>query len=153
MREIIIYIDMDDVVCNFSESYHQNRLEFPQEEFPQSKQGFFLNLQPVESSIGVINNLRDIEFFDVYILTAPSVRNPYCYIEKRLWIEQYFDLNMVRKLIISPNKGLNKGDYLIDDNLYGKGQENFEGKLIHFGSERFSNWIAVWNYFQEKYKL
>ena len=97
--------------------------------------------------------LNSVEYFTIYILTAPSIKNPLCYIEKRLWIEDNFGLEMVKKLIISPNKGLNKGDYLIDDNEFGKGQENFEGKLIHFGSEEFINWKQILEYFNEKYNL
>ena len=55
----------------------------------------------------------------------------------------------VKSLIITPNKGLNKGDYLIDDNDSGKGQEHFEGELIKFGSERYSDWESVLTYLME----
>jgi len=54
-------------------------------------------------------------------------------------------------LIISPNKGLNKGDYLIDDNDSGKGQENFEGELLKFGGKEFGDWAKVLAYFKTKY--
>lgn len=83
---------------------------------------------------------------DLYILTAPSVKNPLCYVEKREWVEKYLGMEMVERLIISPNKGLNKGDYLIDDNDYGRGQELFEGELIKFGSEPYADWEAVVEY-------
>ena len=33
-------------------------------------------------------------------------------------------------MIISGYKHLLKGDYLIDDNVTGKGQDKFEGKLL-----------------------
>ena len=144
---------MDDVICDFVQSYNESKKKNPNEKYPQSKEGFFLNLPPINKSIEVINRLRGVEIFDVYILTAPSVRNPLCYTEKRLWIEQKFDLDMARNLIISPNKGLNKGDYLIDDNINGKGQENFEGKVLHFGSPEFENWSLIWNYFKSEYDI
>ena len=114
---------------------------------------FFRNLKPIYGGIETVNFLNSVEKFDVYILTAPSIRNPLCYIEKRLWIEDYFNLEMVNKLIISPNKGLNKGDYLIDDNNKGKGQENFEGKLLHFGSEIYKDWNQILKYYKEEYGL
>lgn len=60
---------------------------------------------------------------------------------------------MVNRLIISPNKGLHKGDYLIDDMDKGKGQDNFEGKVLQFGSKEFSDWEQVLAYFNEKYDL
>jgi 5'(3')-deoxyribonucleotidase len=51
--------------------------------------------------------------------------------------------SITEKLIISPNKGLLKGDILIDDIVEGKGQEHFEGELIHFGSAKFPDWESV----------
>ncbi len=52
-------------------------------------------------------------------------------------------MRMVEQLIISPNKGLLKGECLIDDNVVGKGQENFEGQLIQFGCGIASSWKSV----------
>ncbi|MBL6447806.1 hypothetical protein JMN32_15915 [Fulvivirga sp. 29W222] len=153
MKKKIIYIDMDDVICDFIQAYNKEREEKPHIKYPQSQEGFFLNLQPIPQSIEVINKLRSLDFFDVYILTAPSVKNPLCYTEKRLWIERNFDLEMAEKLIISPNKGLNKGDYLIDDNIHGKGQEHFEGEIIHFGNEKVKSWSDVWSFFSARYGI
>jgi len=42
---------------------------------------------------------------------------------------------------------------VIDDNIAGKGQEYFEGKLIHFGSEEFKSWDNVVSFFVKKHKL
>ena len=77
------------------------------------------------------------------MLTAPSTKNPLSYTEKRLWIENHFSYPFTERLIISPNKGLFKGDFLVDDNTSGKGQENFEGELIQFGSQSFPDWTSV----------
>ncbi len=141
---MIIYIDMDDTICQLVSSYKKVRKENPEEQFPQSLPGFFENLEPMPGAIEAVNQLRS--WAEVYILTAPSVRNPLCYTEKRLWIEKYFDLDFCHRLIISPNKGLLKGDFLIDDYDHGKGQEDFEGRLIHFGSAEYSDWESVTNY-------
>lgn len=46
-----------------------------------------------------------------------------------IWIKEYLGFDMLEKLILSHNKGLNKGHYLIDDHISGKGQEKFEGKV------------------------
>lgn len=144
---------MDDVLCDYT-TYHSKALaQNPKIPYPQSQYGFFRSLPPIRDSIESVKYLNKQKIFDVYVLTAPSIKNPLCYIEKRLWIEDYLGLEMVRKFIISPNKGLNKGDYLIDDNLSGRGQENFEGNLIHFGSTEYSNWQKVLDYFKRKYQL
>lgn len=149
----IIYVDMDDVLCDFTKASQKAVLNNPAIQYPQSQYGFFRNLEPIKDGIETVNYLRSIDLFEVYILTAPSVLNPLCYTEKRLWMEDYFGLDMLNRLIISPNKGLNKGHYLIDDNDSGKGQENFEGQLLHFGSDTFKNWTAILHFFKEKYHL
>ena len=82
------------------------------------------------------------------MLTAPSKLQPHCYTEKRLWIEKHFDYEFTERLIISSNKSLLKGDYLIDDYAEGKGQENFQGKLIQFATENCPNWQSVMEYFE-----
>ena len=46
--------------------------------------------------------------------------NPLCYIEKRLWVEAHLGFDVVNRLIISAHKGLNKGHFLIDDNVEGR---------------------------------
>jgi 5'-nucleotidase len=153
MNKKIIYIDMDEVLADFYKSYLHKININPAIKFPQAEYGFFANLDPIIDSIESVKKLIDCELFDVYILTAPSVHNPLCYTEKRVWIEKYFGIEFCEKLIISPNKGLNKGDYLIDDNIEGKGQDKFEGELIHFGSKKFPNWKSVISFFNNKYKI
>ena len=44
--------------------------------------------------------------------------------------------------ILSHNKDLNRGDYLIDD-LTKSGVCEFKGELIGFGSEEFPNWLVT----------
>ena len=55
--------------------------------------------------------------FDMWFLTAPSIKNPMSYAEKRVWIET--NSFPPERLIICPDKSLLKGDYLIDDNKEG----------------------------------
>ena len=137
---------MDDVLCNYTAAYQYALTENPEIKYPQSQYGFFRNLKPIKDSIKSIKQLDQDNRFEVYILTAPSYRNPLCYSEKREWVEVYLGMPFVKRLIISPNKGLNKGDYLIDDNDSGKGQEHFEGELIKFGSAKYPDWGSVMAY-------
>lgn len=141
-----IFIDMDDVLCEYSKTYAEHLLSQPGIIYPQSQLGFFWGLPPIENAIDSVKNLIDHTDYDPYILTAPSTKNPASYTEKRLWIEKYFGYEFTNKLIISPDKGIFKGDLLVDDNLSGQGQENFDGELIHFGSETFPNWNEVMKY-------
>lgn len=134
---------MDGVLADFHGSFR--KWHHPEtNKFPQSNWGFFANLDPIEGGIETVKEL--MEHFDVWILTSPSVLNPLCYTEKRIWIEKYFGLEFCNKLIICPDKSLLKGDYLIDDCL-NHGQTRFEGQLLRFGEGRkYKNWISVKKY-------
>ena len=143
----IVYIDMDDVLCDFINAYNKAKKDNPKVEFPQGKYGFWLNLKPLENAVETVNYLK--KYFDVYILSAPSEYNPLSYTEKRVWIENHLGFDMVNRLILSSHKNLNKGDYLIDDYTEGKGQELFEGQLINFGSDKFPDWNVVKLFFKE----
>lgn len=146
MSKKIVYIDMDNVLADYDKAFKLAINKNPAIGFPQSQYGFFLNLEPVDAAIESVKLLLKSDLYDVYVMTAPSIQNPLCYTEKRVWIERYFGLEFVEKLIISSNKSLLKGEYLIDDHVSGKGQESFEGELIHFGSSRFPDWDAVQDY-------
>lgn len=142
-QKMIVYVDMDDVLCDYSTAYNSALKDNPGIKYPQSQIDFYRKLKPIDGAIDGFIYLQNLLTCDVYILTAPSIRNPLCYLEKRLWVEDYFGLGTVEKLIISPNKALLKGSFLIDDMREGRGQENFMGEIIHFGSKNFPTWEAV----------
>ena len=134
---------MDDVLCDYSRAHAKALMENSALGFPQSQYGFFENLSPLEGAIETVKYLKKSKKYTPYILTAPSEHNPLSYTEKRIWIEKHLGFDFVERLIICSNKGLLKGDILIDDHIEGKGQENFEGQLIHFGSDEIINWFMV----------
>ncbi|MBA4032087.1 MAG: hypothetical protein C0478_14520 [Planctomyces sp.] len=144
IAKTVVFIDMDDVLCAYSDAHKAALLSAPLIQFPQSVPGFFLNLPPKPGAVEAVNELRLM--CDLFVLSAPSTRNPHSYTEKRLWIEHHFDYDITKHLILSPNKGLLKGDYLVDDRPNGKGQDLFEGELILFGSQRFPDWLSVLDY-------
>lgn len=129
-----VYIDMDGVLADFRKAYFSKKNE--NIKYPQSISGFWLDLEPIEGAIEAYNKLKGD--FDVWLLTAPSVKNPICYTEKRLWIEKHLGYDECNRLIISPNKSLLKGDYLIDDTKL-KGVLDFEGIHLHFGVD-YKDW-------------
>lgn len=144
----ILYVDMDGVMCDIESGFRTAKQRNPDEKRPQKHESFFLNLPEIDGAIAAVEELRTL--FDVYVLSAPSTRNPHSYSEKRIWIERHFGYEFTKKLILSPNKGLLKGQYLIDDFATGKGQDHFEGELILFGSDRFPSWETVLEYLTPK---
>jgi len=145
----IIYIDMDDTLCDYASAYQRIKKTETSVEYPQSLKGFYLGLEPLSDAIETYHWLAEQNRLSVYILTAPSIMNPLCYTEKRLWVEKWLGMEAVDRLIISPRKQLLKGDFLIDDKQAGRGQDIFEGKLIQFGSKAYPNWKIVRHYFAE----
>ncbi|MFT5421992.1 MAG: 5'-nucleotidase [Candidatus Endobugula sp.] len=145
----VIYVDMDHVLCDYDLGYKAHKAKYPDLPFPQSQPGLYINLLPIKGAVETFNWLSQQPEFSVYILTAPSMKNPHCYSEKRQWVEKYLGMPAVNNLIISAHKGLNRGDYLIDDCASGKGQENFEGQLIQFGSTHYPDWSSVRTYFEK----
>jgi len=87
---------------------------------------------------------------DVWILSAPSFMNPSCYTEKRLWVEQYLALHTCKKIILSSDKSLLLCDFLIDGYGHGKGQQDFQGVLVHFGTDKFPDWESVLSFFENQ---
>ena len=142
----LVYVDMDDVLCQYSAAYAQAEATRPEVHYPQSEAGFFQNLEPMPGGVEAMNWLD--ENCRVYILTAPSMMNPLSYTEKRIWVEEHLGYYFVKRLIISPNKGLLKGDFLIDDHVEGRGQQYFEGALLQFGSAEYPDWGSVLEFFQ-----
>lgn len=137
-------IDMDGVLCEYLEAHERDIRLNPRQQFPQSQFGFYLNLKPIEGGILAIERLQEI--YDVWILTKPSYRNVNSYTEKALWVQNHLGSKMVEKLILSPDKSLVKGDYLIDD-MDNAGQLEFEGELLKFGEgKEYPTWESILNY-------
>lgn len=138
-----VYVDMDQVLCNFIKAAIESIIETPEQKYPQSRWGFFLSLEEIEDSIYSFRRLQ--EKYDVWILTRPSFKNINCYSEKAQWVLDHLGIEELKKTIMCGDKSLVKGDYLIDDN--GEhGQDVFEGEWIYFGSSKFPDWKSVIDY-------
>jgi 5'(3')-deoxyribonucleotidase len=124
-----IYVDMDDTLCDFMGAYRLATEKLPVQAYPQAGVDFFRKLSPL---LGAVEGIKELarRGHDVWILTRPSVYNPLCYTEKRLWVEDHLGLHWCERLIISPDKSLLIGDLLIDDTSW----PGFSGDQIHFGS-------------------
>ena len=141
-----IFVDLDDVLADYSGAFEQALKKDPLQVYPQSQYGFFAHLPPLDGAVEAMQALLDSDQYKPYILTAPSVYNPMCYTEKRVWVENFLGFHFVRRLIISADKSVMKGDMLIDDNTSGCGQECFEGELLNFGSEQYPDWASIRSY-------
>jgi 5'(3')-deoxyribonucleotidase len=105
--------------------------------------GIFKDLQPVPGAISAFKELS--KYYDVYILSTAPWGNPEAWMEKRLWVEKHLGDLAHKRLILSHNKHLNIGDYLIDDRL-ANGADRFRGEHIMFGDATFPTWDKVLKY-------
>lgn len=147
MRKIV-YIDLDGVVADFDKGKQEHPLGnvTPYKGRPDKIPGIYEKLEPVKDAIDCVNILLDSPEYDVYFLSTAPWDNPEAWMHKRLWVDQYFETKKIRKrLILSHQKHLMIGDYLIDDRRFN-GASEFTGEWIHFGSETYPDWISVLDY-------
>lgn len=141
-----LLFDQDGVLADFMKRYNMIESRYSGDiKFPQSQVGFFSRLEPINGAIEAFEKLQNCGKYKCYILTRPSIKNIHCYTEKAEWIREYLGEDMLENMIISCDKSMVKGDYLIDD-VTVHGQTEFEGEHIHFGQEEFPNWDSVLNY-------
>ena len=81
--------------------------------------GFFATLPPIDGALEALADLSS--HYNVYICTSPLLENPSCAQDKTDWIAKHLGDTWLKKLIISKDKTLVKGDILIDDKPVIKG--------------------------------
>ncbi|MDA9785955.1 hypothetical protein N9D45_05695 [Gammaproteobacteria bacterium] len=145
----ILYVDMDNVLVDYpsGKMTEQQIKDFTGEhldDFPV----IFAQMLPIEGAIDAFNELSII--FDTYILSTAPWNNNNAWSDKVFWVKKYLGKNAEKRLILTHNKHLNFGDFLIDDRLEN-GAGKFKGELIHFlHDERFLNWGNVLAYLKTK---
>ena len=145
MNMKILYIDMDNVLVDFKSGIdaisEEDRQQFKDDldEVP----GIFSKMKPVDGAIEAYNELT--KHFDVYILSTAPWENPSAWSDKLLWVKKYLGQTAHKRLILSHNKNLNAGDFLVDDRT-ANGAGKFAGEHIHFLSEQFKDWDDVLSY-------
>lgn len=142
-KKKVIYIDMDGVLCDYG-SFLEKMISKGMNKFQVFKMpGVFEDLNPIQGAVNAFHLLD--QHFDVYILSTPLWSNPDSWKGKRIWVEKYLGKAAKKKLILSHNKGLMKGDYIIDDRE-ANGVLDFEGEHIKFGLGEYIDWDEVLNY-------
>ena len=143
----VVFVDMDSVLVNFQSGIDRiseaDKIKYNDklDEVP----GIFSLMEPYE---GAIEGYRWLcKNFDTYILSTAPWENPSAWTDKLLWVKKYLPKEAHKRLILSHNKQLAKGDFLIDDRTEN-GAGKFPGKHIHFGptGKDFADWKAVISY-------
>lgn len=142
--QIRVYVDMDNVLVDFAsgldkvDEAKKQQYEGRLDEIP----GLFAKMKPLEGAVEAMHSLKEDGRFDLYILSTAPWNNPSAWSDKLLWVQKYLADVFYKRVIITHNKQLQKGDFLIDDR--GKnGTSEFEGEWIQFGSDEYPGWDAV----------
>jgi len=139
-----VYVDMDGVLVDYESGFDGT---------PDELHGYdntpnvFSKMLPLPDALEAFRTLA--EKFDVYVLSTAPWSNPSAWTDKANWIKKYLDDVAHKRLILTHNKALCIGDYLIDDRT-ANGAGEFTGEHIHFGTDRFPDWDAVLAYLQEE---
>lgn len=102
----------------------------------KTEKHFFANLLPMEGATsGPHDNI--LRFFldrgyDVRICSSPSTENKTCASDKTEWVKRHFGDEFARRLILTKDKTLVRGDLLIDDNHCVKGIYTPEWQHVRF---------------------
>ena len=137
---MIILVDQDGPLADFESGFVDNwRARFPQafyvpvdqrttfyvkDQYPANllddmeniyrAPGFYFNLAPVPGCVEALNHM--IAFgHEVRICSSPLSEYENCVVEKFQWIEKHFGREFTRRIILTKDKTLIRGDILIDD--------------------------------------
>ena len=154
---MIILVDMDGVLADFEGGFLKKwQEEYPGEfsvpiaerkhfyisqDYPEEFKSkiyriygqpeFFLGLSPVAGAVAGVQEMVSAGH-DVRICSAPITEYRYCVAEKYEWIERHLGFDFTKRVILTKDKTLVRGDYLIDDRPEIKGAYAPEWKQVLF---------------------
>jgi len=149
MKRKILYVDMDGVLVDFMSAERRlspsvrRRFSGKLSKAP----GVFGLMDPMPGAVEAFTELS--ELFEVYILSTPPWGNPSGWSDKYEWVREHLGSAAHKRLILTHNKNLNRGDYLVDDGIWN-GADRFEGEHVLFGSDEYPDWSSVVDYLKTK---
>lgn len=83
--------------------------------YHMSQPGFFRSLPMIEGAKEALSAMLNSTLVEPFLCTAPVVGSPYCWQEKADWVAEHLGPEWVGRLIITRDKTVVSGDWLIDD--------------------------------------
>lgn len=131
-----ILVDLDGVVVNWTKRFeHDLERYFPDLEFPllrefstptnlpkehrdaidyvKNREGFYRHMEPIEGAFDAILSMS--EYHDVWFCSTPEVENVTCASDKISWVYDFLGSDFAKRVILTHDKTLVRGDILIDD--------------------------------------
>src|SRR3974377_1645222 len=137
---MIILVDMDDVLADFDGEFYRRwnarhperkivppegrkffyiKEELPPEYAPlvteiNTEKGFVFSFSEIPGGIKAVNEIKNMGR-EVLICKAPLDIYENCVLEKYKWIDEHMGFEWTKKLILTKEKAMVRGDILIDD--------------------------------------
>lgn len=99
--------------------------------------GFYRELVPIPGAVDAIARLAAAGH-TIFIVTSPFVTNPTCASDKLDWVTRYLGPEWAKRVVITSDKTIVRGDFLIDDKPEITGDETPEWQHIVFGEYRYN---------------
>jgi hypothetical protein len=146
MKKKIVYFDMDGVLVNFQSGIDQlNHVDLELYKGNYDKvPNIFSTMKPNLDMISLWEQMVNDERYDCYILSTSPWYNATAASDKVEWVKKHIP-SAFKRVILSHNKHLNIGDYLIDDRT-ANGAGKFTGELIQYGTEKFPTAQSIKTY-------
>ncbi len=98
---------------------HDIRKQYPQKyrtllDKIRHSEDFHLSLEPIEGGIEALKEMKKLGI-EVKICSSPATNYRHCVREKYEWVERHFGKDWTGNIILTEDKTLIIGDYLIDD--------------------------------------
>lgn len=112
--------------------------------------GFYGRLEPIPGARQALKAMHKAGH-DVRICTSPWVSNPTCASDKLNWVAEHYGTHWAQRVIITTDKTLVHGDYLIDDKPDVKGSITPSWEHVLFdqpynstvtGKRRITDWAS-----------
>jgi 5'-nucleotidase len=176
---MIVLVDLDNTIADFEGNFIRNwRARYPhlphipreeRKNFYQTKdypaehtakvkniivsEGFFCDLEPVPGAINALHAMLDMDW-EVHICTSSYYNYVECVRCKYAWVLEHLGQEWQKRTIIASDKTLVRGDVLIDDRPYIKGNHTpvweyilfdqpYNRQVTEFRRLDWSNWREV----------
>jgi 5'-nucleotidase len=153
-----ILVDMDGVIADWGQAFNDSIALFGEEAaaIPRHQQqvtfdlnagrtereraiigavmveaGFYSRLKPIPGARAALKGMLKAGH-DVRICTSPWVSNPTCASDKLNWVADHYGSHWAARVIITTDKTLVHGDYLIDDKPLIKGERTPDWEHVLF---------------------
>jgi 5'-nucleotidase len=176
---MLVLVDQDNVIADFDAGFfsawraahpgapileaHQRRSWNPRDDLPAeyhaaaeqvySSAGFFRGLAPIAGARQALEAMLELGW-NVRICTSPIMRYQHCVAEKFAWVDEQLGPAWVRRVVLTADKTLVHGDWLIDDKVQITGSRtpswrhalfdaHHNRRVEHPHRVSWTNWRAV----------